>query len=184
MRVLGIDPSLTSTGLALVEGGRVVNTGRIRSKAKGYTRVESILDAISHELTTDDPRYPLYQDGRRYDTDIKVGIEGPAMGAKGSSVVQIFGLWATITHQLWRWGLEPYIVPPSNRVKYATGKGNSSKDEVLAAVVRRYADVNVTGNDVADALIVAAMGARRYGVPLEQTLPAVNLTAMDKVQWA
>jgi len=191
MRVLGIDPSLTSTGLVLVEGGQVVETKRVRSKLTGYARVQRILREIEQMVFG-----PM---GRAHDigyeptgsacademapVNLRVGIEGTAMGARGSSVVQIFGLWGVITQQLWEWGAEPYVVAPSARIKYATGKGNSSKDEVLAAVVRRYTNAEVTGNDVADALIIAAMGARKYGEPLEADLPKANLEAMEKVQW-
>ena len=171
MKVLGIDPSLTSTGLALVEGGRVIRTERVRSKLKGHERVREILIAIRNLAIDDD------------EVDI-VGIEGPAFRAKGSSVVQIFGLWGIITHKLWEWKVPYYVVPPSNRMKYATGKGQISKDEVLAAVIDRYRDlVQVTGNDVADALIVAAMGARHFEEPLESSLPQTHLKALEGVQW-
>jgi len=190
MRVLGIDPSLTSTGLVLVEGGRVVETKRVRSKQVGAQRVQNILDEIEraiwggrrgHEMGYEPTSSACADEGAP--ADLIVGIEGTAMGAKGSSVVQIFGLWGIITHQLWQWGVPFYVVTPGGRMKYATGKGNSQKDEVLAAVIRRYIDADVTGNDVADALVIAAMGARQYDVPLEASLPQVNLQAMGGVTW-
>ena len=169
-RILGIDPSLTSTGLALVEGGQVLQTERIRSRNKGHERIDDILVGIQ-DIIAGGPK-PI------------VGIEGCAFSAKGSAIVQIFGLWGIITHQLHRWGMDYYVIPPTSRMLYGAGSGRASKDEVLAAVVRRYLDVDVTGNDVADALIVAAMGARHYGEPLEPSMPAANLKAMDKVEWA
>lgn len=172
MKVLGLDPSLTSTGLALVEGGKVLELKRIRSKKKGHERVQEILSEVIYYAAQAD----------------MVGIEGVAYGAKGSSVAQIFGLWGVLTHALW--GLGPrgggdnyYVVPPTVRAKYGSGKGNAGKDEVLAAVIRRYLDVDVTGNDVADALVIAAMGARQYDAPLEANLPAANLKAMEGVTW-
>lgn len=168
MSVLGIDPSLTSTGLALIEHGQVTGLHRVRSVNKGHERIQNILDAI--EFLTDD--------------NVTVGIEGTAYSAKGSSVVQVFGLWGVITHQLYRWGIPYYVVPPSSRCKYATGKGNASKDEVLAAVIRRYPDVEVASNDIADALVVAAMGARYMGTPIESAgLPQTHLKALEGVQW-
>ena len=169
MRVLGIDPSLTSTGLALVEDGQVRSLVRVRSKLKGHRRVEQIVAETLHLARQAD----------------YVGIEGTAMHAKGSSVVQIFGLWGVLTHALWvaRPRDPYYVVTPSGRCKYATGKGNADKDQVLAAVIRRYTDADVTGNDVADALVIAAMGSRQYGHPMEATLPEVNLKALEGVQW-
>lgn len=177
MRVLGIDPSLTSTGLALVEGGRVIETQRVQTKARGHQRIEEILDAIWK-----------MGPGRGIE-GLRVGIEGTAYGAKGSSVVQIFGLWGIVTHSLWTWlGTEHYqgyyVVTPSALKKYATGNGTSSKEEVLLAVDRRYPEAEVGGNDVADALIVAAMGARHFEEPVEaKGLAKANLAGMDKVDW-
>lgn len=169
MKILGIDPSLTSTGLALVEGGKVLDTKRVKSKLAGHRRVDYILSAIEDQLTSG---------------SVMVGIEGPAMGAKGSAVVQIFGLWGVITHTLHTWAVPYYVVPPSNLKKYATGKGNADKDTVLAAVVLRYQHlVTVTSNDVADALTIAAMGARYFDVALEDSMPATHLLGMDKVAW-
>jgi hypothetical protein len=68
-------------------------------------------------------------------------------------------------------------------MKYATGKGMIAKDAVLAAVVRRYVGIDVTCNDEADALILAAMGARHLGQPIEDSLPLTHLAAMDNVHW-
>jgi crossover junction endodeoxyribonuclease RuvC len=172
MRVLGIDPSLTSTGLALIEDGKVTEIDRVRSKKKGHDRVQDILTQIWSFTRPD-------LEGRT----VTVGIEGPAMHAKGSSVVQIFGLWGVITHYLWTLHVPYYVVTPSGRCKYATGKGNADKDQVLAAVIRRYPDAEVASNDIADALVIAAMGSRYYGHPLEADLPETHLKAMEGVQW-
>lgn len=37
----------------------------------------------------------------------------------------------------------------------------------MAATIRRWPQVNVTGNDEADALILAAIGCRQSGVPID-----------------
>jgi crossover junction endodeoxyribonuclease RuvC len=76
------------------------------------------------------------------------------------------------------------VVPPSSLKVYATGNGNADKDAVLAAVVLRYQGlVTVVNNDIADALIIAAIGARQIGAPLEASLPATHLRAMGGVTW-
>ena len=84
-------------------------------------------------------------------------------------------------------------IPPASLKMYATGKGNASKDAVLAAAIRRYPDVEFDGNDAADALILAAMGADHLGFPLvsktpsgrksRATLPARNREALGKIDW-
>lgn len=73
-------------------------------------------------------------------------------------------------------------VPPANLKRYAVGKGNAAKDEVLAAAIR-YLHADITGNDIADAVVLAAIGARHLGQPIEGALPQANLTAMDKINW-
>lgn len=75
------------------------------------------------------------------------------------------------------------IITPSQRAKYATGKGNASKDAVLLAVARRYPTVEVTDNNEADALVLAAMIARLAGRPIETSLPQTHLDALAKVRW-
>ena len=66
----------------------------------------------------------------------------------------------------------PYaIVTPATRMKWLTGKGNTPKDMCLAAAIKRFPMADVTGNDVADALTLAAMGCQYYGHPLV-TMPA------------
>jgi hypothetical protein len=69
-------------------------------------------------------------------------------------------------------------VEPNLRAKYATGKGAASKDAVLAAAVRRYASIDITGNDTADAVCLMAIGLRLLGRPIDDPLPALNLSAL------
>ena len=72
-------------------------------------------------------------------------------------------------------------VPPSCRAKYATGKGNAGKDEVLLAASRRYPHAPIVGNDDADAVVLAAIGARLLGEPVEDSLPKTHLDALAKL---
>jgi Holliday junction resolvasome RuvABC endonuclease subunit len=52
-------------------------------------------------------------------------------------------------------------------MQYATGKGNAQKDHVLAAAIRLWPDVAITGNDTADALILAAIGCRTLNLSID-----------------
>ncbi|NUS59160.1 MAG: hypothetical protein HOV66_30530, partial [Streptomycetaceae bacterium] len=80
------------------------------------------------------------------------------------------------------WGHEVVEVTTGGVKKYATGKGNAGKDEVLAAVVRRYPDVEVSNNNEADALVLRAMGCDHLGQPLA-VVPQTHRAALDKVAW-
>lgn len=183
MIIVGLDLSLTSTGIATIETGdgrerRIVQ--RVTSKgAKGATLNER--QARLHNLRLDICLATA-------DADLVV-IEGPSYGSKTGSQHDRSGLWWLVTDWLMNspendgWGKTVVEVTPSGRMKYATGKGMIAKDAVLAAVVRRYVGIDVTGNDEADALILAAMGARHLGAPIEASLPQAHLAAMDSVKW-
>lgn len=178
--IVGLDLSLTSTGIATISGG-TVTVQRITSKGR-------------QDATLDDRHTRLHN--LRLDICLKAAdadliiIEGPSFGqARQGGQHDRAGLWWMITDWLMNdvtadgWGKTVVEVPPASRSKYATGKGNAAKDAVLAAVVRRYPAVEVTGNDEADALVLAAMGARWLGHPIEASLPQVHLAALDAVHW-
>jgi Holliday junction resolvasome RuvABC endonuclease subunit len=164
----------------MVAEGVVLHTRRVKPRAiKARTRIQEHdrIDEILTAITDMAARCPY--------NHLRVGIEGPSYGSKGASVHQVAGLWWAITQRLYQLELPYYVITPSQRMKYATGKGQADKDIVLAAVINRYRDlVEVTGNDIADSLIIAAMGARHYGSPLEHHLPELNLKAMEAVEWS
>lgn len=170
--VIGLDLSLTSTGVATVTDGGQALTAQIRPSATltGYPRLQWLLEQIHQHAT--DTRLVL--------------VEGPSYGSgsKGrqSGQHERAGLWWAVTYRLWRNNITFAVVSPANLKKYATGKGNASKDAVLIAAARRYQDVYIDGNDEADALILAAMGADYLGFPLA-VVPKVNRGALDSVEW-
>ena len=55
-------------------------------------------------------------------------------------------------------------------------------DAEFIAAARRFPDVEVTNNNEADALVLAAMGARHLGRPIDD-MPKSHLTALDAVRW-
>lgn len=171
MKVTGVDLSLTSTGLAVIVDG-TASVARFTTTTAGndvgarHRRLIRIAHQV-HEWCTG--------------ADLVV-IEGPSYGSATGHQHDRSGLWWLAVHRVLNAGLPLAVVPPTSRARYATGKGNAAKDAVLAAVVRRYPDVDVAGNDQADALVLAAMGARRLGSPID-TVPKLHLTAMDGAAW-
>lgn len=174
-RVIGLDLSLTGTGIA-------DSTGRIRtisSKGKADATLaqrRARLARLCHDITSDvlcagDDRAAL------------VVIEQPAFSRQNGHMHDRSGLWWLVVDRLaGALGFDVVEVAPTGRAKYATGKGNASKDQVLAAVVRRYPNVEVSNNNEADALVLAAMGARALGHPIDD-LPLSHLAAMSAVAW-
>ena len=171
-RVIGLDLSLASTGLAMIDHG-VIRTRRITSKP-----VAQDLDARSKRLRRLVGEIWLYIEQASL-----VCVEGPSYGSTTGHQHDRAGLWWLTIGRATGTGLHVVEVPPTVVKTYATGKGNAKKDEVLAAVVRRYPSVDVTGNDEADALVLAAIGCRLLGKPIEPDLPATHLRAMNKIAW-
>ena len=180
--VIGLDMSLTSTGVAAVAAGTLrVTLHRIRSKgakddtfaARGH-RLEQIAEDV--------------QAAAQARAGTLVVIESPAYSRLTGHMHDRSGLWWLTVALMRDLGCDVVEVTPNARAKYGAGKGNAAKDEVLAAMVRRFPDLAVDGNDVADALILASMGIRWLGSPLEDAPGRVSpskacLTAMDAVVW-
>lgn len=171
MKIVGIDPSLTSTGLAIIEAGHV-QLLRVRSSGKA-------------DATWAQRRKRLGDLGAQIGSHVAgadlLVIEGPSYGQSVSaSAHDRAGLWWAIASAF---EVPLGVVAPTGRAKYATGRGGAGKDEVLAAVIRRHLDLDVAGNDVADALTLAAMGARALGCPIDEPLPEVNRAAMLGAAW-
>lgn len=178
MRVVAIDLSLTSTGFAVWEEGRgIVRFGHIAMKLTPPKTVEGHLDRferLANEIA-DMVQLNLH--------DVVV-IEGLSMHSKSSSLDKIIGNWWIVVREFVRIVMHPIVlVTPTQRAKYATGKGNAGKGEVMLAAARRYPDVAMSNNDEADAVLLAAMGARAFGFPIEQSLPATHLEPIGKIDW-
>ena len=177
MTVIGLDLSLTSTGVAIARNGRIVGTKALKtSKRTGDLadmdrRLSDTTLGIQQILNAEDPKLAV--------------IEAPSFGSKFGSPDERSGLrWRVIHALLWR-EIAIAQVSPRSRAKYGTGNGNAKKLEVLAAVRGNYAhfDLPIKTDDEADALILAAMGARHLGQPVELVLPDGALESMEKVQW-
>ena len=176
--VIGIDPSLTGTGIAVLRTASVIEpSATCTIGSKGHRddtftarlqRLEQLTDQITEHAAGAELaviEYPTLSQGRQ------------------GGHLDRHGLWWMILARLHDWEVPVAVVTASARACYATGRGNAAKDQVLAAVVRRYPTVDVQDNHQADALVLASIGARHLGVPVEESLPRTHLRALDKVAW-
>lgn len=166
MRVIGLDLSLTSAGVASSLGW--VRRIQVRNDGSPFGRIRSIRDEV-------------YGHCRGVDL---VAVEGLAVHSQTGQHLTRAGLWHIVMEnvdKLTRGGTRWVEVPPATLKKYATGVGNAKKDAVLAAAVKRFPHIDVTGNDEADALWLAALGADLLGEPMLE-LPATNRAALAKLR--
>jgi crossover junction endodeoxyribonuclease RuvC len=184
-RVLGIDSSLTNSGMCRIAipedwGGTPVGSwsadtwcipskpGLDKSPAAYSDRISGIIAAMEPHIGAAD----------------LVVLEGQSSALKGSSAQTLPWLWGRIVDCTVAHAVELVVVPPAMRIKYATGKGNSQKDLVLAAAIRRFPNLDITGNDVADAVLLAAIGCRYLELPIDDMPKTHWEKVMNKVNAA
>jgi crossover junction endodeoxyribonuclease RuvC len=178
-KVLGVDSSLVSTGLCLVE---------IHPRCPALPfRADDEPVSWSAELNTvtSKPRKPvtwpntsarieqivLFIASAMAHVDLVV-LEGRSYASPGHGL-ELDWLWGRIVDETVRQNRRLLVVIPTQRMKYATGKGNAKKDIVLAAAIHRFPTVPIEGNDTADATILAAIGCRHLGFPID-TMPKAH----------
>jgi Holliday junction resolvasome RuvABC endonuclease subunit len=158
--IVGLDLSLTATGIATPDSRYVVDPGRRR----GPERLDYIAAAVREACS------PARM----------VAVEGYAFG-RPQGMAALGEVGGLVRWLLWRLGV-PYVdVPPASLKRYATGHGNAPKDEVLAAAIRR---LNYDGHDhnVADAMWLRAMAYDAYGDPVV-VVPAEHRKAIGALRW-
>ena len=109
-----------------------------------------------------------------------VVIEGPAISRNSGHVWDRAGLWwLTVS---WLIDSVPVaVITPSALKKYATGKGNSGKEAMLSAAIRRLPSFEAEDNNSADAAWLYAMAADHYhGVT---HVPQSQRAALGGVPW-
>ncbi|MFY7069611.1 hypothetical protein ACOQFV_27450 [Nocardiopsis changdeensis] len=140
MFVLGLDLSLTSTGVASSLGW----AERIRPRQlRGLERLRYIRERITGYA-------------RPYSLAV---LEGPAYGrATQAGHDEMAALRWMVRDDLDRLGVPVAIIPPSTLKLWATGRGNADKVSMTKAMSARFPDVEITSSDEADALALADMG--------------------------
>lgn len=164
--VLAVDQSLTCSGLAMC-GPAGTQVWRLPTRLTGHPRLSHIVGHVLKHAELADV----------------VALEGLAYGAKGSALLDLAGLLTLLRHELWQAGKPYVVIDPASRAKFITGSGSAHKDECLLATARRFPTVPLAGNDDADALVLCAMTAQRYGHPLVP-MPADRVALLTAVHTA
>lgn len=179
-KVLGLDMSLTSTGLALARDGKLVRTANVKTAGK---RDDSLSDR-HRRLRKIEAHVVQFMQWDWQSLDLAV-IEAPSFGSVGGSSHDRSGLWWMVVDlMLGQWDIPVVAVAPKTRAKYITGSGNADKSDVLKAARDQYDSEPwvIENHDQADAAGLAAMGARYLGEPLEDEITAAQEAAFKVVK--
>lgn len=171
MIAVGVDPSLTCTGVAIANGAEVI-TRRVMSPNLGKTllarrnRIRRVVEGILAPIPA------------RVDvTVIEVPHSRQQFGAQNERIA----LYWILVDQLLARG--PVIeVAPSSRAKLATGSGKATKDDVVAATRAAYPNAQIPDDNVADAIALMWAGSRWAGDETPAYLPGQE-EAFARLTW-
>lgn len=159
-RIVGVDPSLTATGLATADGTSII------APPKGVTGAKRL--AYFRDAFTD-----LFVDGGRPQL---VVLEGYSYASQNNREVmgELGGVIRLTFHDT---AVTHVVAAPSTRMQYATGKGMAPKEAVMAEAIRRL-DYQGQSYDEADALWLREMALAHYAPDLAVEVPAQHRAAI------
>lgn len=164
--ILGLDLSLTSTGYCHNGEPDV-----IRVKTVGDERLRDISSA-------------LYAIRKKLQIDLVV-LEGYSFASVFSRAHAIGELGGVVRLDLFMSGIPYVVVSPKSRAKFATGKGNANKADVMHAISEK-ANLDLSGpgaDDKCDAWVLEQMALTKLGRS-QYTWGKENLDALNRVDWS
>lgn len=188
MIVCGLDPSLTNTGIGVLCDGRPARLhslghGTPNGKTYGHrsdrivSQCRAVISWLDEHLQGPLGVLPL---SKRIDLAV---VEGPAYGANLPSNHDRAGLWWGLYSTLRARRIPIAVVAPKTRALWATGSGNADKATVLATVRGWWPDTRILNHDIADALVLAAIGAFHAGDPMPFQVRERHSANLADVQW-
>jgi Holliday junction resolvasome RuvABC endonuclease subunit len=159
--VLGLDLSITGTGVALPDDTTLV----IRPRGNADARLVDIEDRIIGILDADRPQL--------------VVIEGPVL--RSNAAIPLAMLHGVIRARLIRRSVPYCLVPPATLKVYATGSGNTKKPQMAVAAYKR-AQREFRTDDECDAAWLRWAGLDLLGAPAFQ-LPKEHRRALAKLTY-
>jgi crossover junction endodeoxyribonuclease RuvC len=153
--------------VALDEAGRVLRAKELTGiGTKDPKRMVTLIDEIMDHLQPDDV----------------ICIESPAMHAQGSAVGFMWGLAHGLRMAMFRRGWHYIDVAPAGVKKFASGKGNTKKDELAVHIYKRW-DFEHPSDNVRDAYVLAQI-ARALSPDIEVQLTKQQAEVLQAIRKA
>lgn len=165
--VVGIDPSLTATGVADWRGKTSVHGG---GAGLGDIRLDTISRAVADAV-----RFPVLNlDGiLAVLEDLPINAYGAGYTGMAQGVVRL---------GLIDMGVAYVVMPAATLKKYATGNGAASKSDMRMALYKR-AGLDLRDDNQVDAWWLRQAGLDAVGHPDAITMPKAQREALLKVAW-
>ena len=145
---IGLDMSATASGVVILqENGtaspEVCFVEEIKPTTTGMIRARQVVTRVMEIIHVTKPD--------------KIVVEGYSLGKNMNSTIPLVEIGGLLRFMLHLDGI-PWFDPRASEVKkFATGKGNAPKDQVMMWVLKRWGFTSET-NNIADAYALAAMG--------------------------
>lgn len=185
--VVGIDPSLSSAGIAILVDGRPRFLRSVGSPAipgvSGYYGERS--DRIGRQCRQILAEIDGWTERTGEDRPELAVIEGQAFGANLPSTSERSGLWWRLYASLRGRGVPIAVIAPKTRALWAAGSGDADKAAVKAAVRAwwPHARNHIRNDDIADAAALALAGAFHLGDPMPFPIKPQHHNRLKAAQW-
>lgn len=156
--VVGIDPSLTGTGIAYIDGTTTV----VRTKMTGDSRLLAIANAVATAVE-DEPLLAVLED-----------LPTHAHGAGKTGMVQGVVRLALLENRI-----DYVTVTPATLKKFATGNGGANKGDMRMELYKRVG-IDLADDNEVDAWWLRALGHHLIDDPIVD-LPKAHTAALAKV---
>jgi len=162
LRVLGIDPSWTATGVAHCDG--TTETAKYPKGTEGDHRLLYLYDWVYMNAQNERPTHVVIE-------DLVANPRAPGAVAMPQAAVRIALMAA---------GLSYLAIPPATLKKFATGNGGANKHDMGMELFKR-AGLDIRDDNQVDAWWLREVGLHLLGQPTI-TLPQTHLAALGKVK--
>ena len=128
---IGIDQSMTHTGLTIIINNKIfLSEGFSTTTDLSFEeRLISIDNFIINKISQFNPN------------ETSIGIEGLAFNRnKTNNSAMLFGLFSVILINLCKNGYKYSVIPPKTLKKFATGNGNSTKEDLINNIKKEDLD--------------------------------------------
>jgi len=148
---IGVDPSLTETGVVIInDNGEALEERIIKTSPKDgiiERRFEIIMDDIDII--------------RKVIRTEVIYIEGLALNTKNAKKFEMGALHHFIRFMLYKECIPHKVIPPKVLKKWTTGNGNAGKDKMKESCYKRFG-IKYENDNLCDAYCLAAMALDNY----------------------
>ena len=158
-KAMGLDLSLTSTGMVVLKTDGAAESMTLTSKFKDVVRLADLSEKVRMAIQLYRPKL--------------VVIEGYSFGSQ-TAVAGLAELGGVVKCALFEMQQPFIVVPPARLKKFACGRGNAKKDEIRLAVYKRWGFEAPT-NDEVDAYVLARIGLAYLGYDTDLIKPQLEV---------